>query len=180
MKTVFVCVCVSVCVCVCVCVCLCVFAYAGHDIFQSGHETGSVKATLTGLSIEEQASYRLGCFHFLVYVTIVCAVLQLLFWQRFSLRGTRLTWVKAMRRGTEDTCVWCQVCHDKGSIEETSKWVDECVKECRGVLIKQIWKDWRKKNGDIRCCVSRYDIKKKGSHWNKEDNTFLKTNVLHF
>jgi len=64
-----------------------------------------VKATLSEMSAEQQANYRMGCFHFLVYVTIACAVRQLLFWQRFSLRGARLSWVKAARRGAEDSCV---------------------------------------------------------------------------
>lgn len=77
----------------------------GHDIFQSGYETGSVKAALGGMDEEQQEAYRLGCFHFLVYVTAGCAVLQLLFWQRFSLRGAHLQWVKNARRGAEENCV---------------------------------------------------------------------------
>ncbi|KAL8558518.1 hypothetical protein ACOMHN_038842 [Nucella lapillus] len=77
----------------------------GHDIFQSGLETGSVKASLGGMDQEQQADYRLGCFHFLVYVTAVCAILQLLFWQRFALRGAHLQWVKAARRGAEENLV---------------------------------------------------------------------------
>ncbi|XP_076467404.1 transmembrane protein 180-like isoform X2 [Babylonia areolata] len=77
----------------------------GHDIFQSGHETGSVKAALEGKGAEEQASYRLGCFHFLVYITAACAVLQLIFWQRFSLRGSRLQWIKSARREAEENYV---------------------------------------------------------------------------
>ncbi|KAK7465945.1 hypothetical protein BaRGS_00037483 [Batillaria attramentaria] len=73
----------------------------GHDIFQSGHETGSVKASLSGMSVEKQSAYRMGCFHLLVYIPVICATIQLLCWQRFSLKGARLQHVKATRRGEE-------------------------------------------------------------------------------
>ncbi|PVD30968.1 hypothetical protein C0Q70_10244 [Pomacea canaliculata] len=77
----------------------------GHDIFQSGHETGSVKAAFDGMSTEQWVNHRLGCFHLLVYVSVVCAGLQLLFWQRFTLRGANLVRVKTARRGQDHSHV---------------------------------------------------------------------------
>ena len=43
--------------------------------------------------------YRHGVFLLLVYVPIVCAVLQILAWSQFSLHGKRLRWVKKIREG---------------------------------------------------------------------------------
>lgn len=76
-------------------------SFKGHDIFHSGHMTGSVKASLSGMSAQEQATHRLGCFHLLVHIPVACALLQLAFWHYFSLKGDRLKRVKELRRGFE-------------------------------------------------------------------------------
>lgn len=66
----------------------------GHDIFQSGRDLGSIKVNS---STQDHDSYREGCFNLLVYVPIVCAVLQLLVWAKFTLHGRRLQSIKAAR-----------------------------------------------------------------------------------
>ena len=65
----------------------------------SGSDTGSLKMDLSDIDLVKQESYRLGVFHLLVYIPTVCAILQLLAWSQFSLRGKRLQWVKSVRAG---------------------------------------------------------------------------------
>ncbi|XP_078668863.1 transmembrane protein 180-like [Branchiostoma floridae x Branchiostoma belcheri] len=71
----------------------------GHDIFQAGNEFGSIHADTSQMDSNTFTSHRLGCFHLLVYVPIACALLQLLAWSQFSLRGSRLRWIKSQRQG---------------------------------------------------------------------------------
>ena len=68
-------------------------------MFASGNELGgSIKLDLSQLDSSTQELYKLGVFHLLVYIPIVCAVLQLLAWSQFTLHGQRLSWVKAVRQ----------------------------------------------------------------------------------
>lgn len=69
----------------------------GHDIFQSGRDLGSIKQVS---EMGSSSSYREGCFNLLVYVPIVCAILQLLVWAQFTLHGRRLRSIKAARSDT--------------------------------------------------------------------------------
>ncbi len=46
-------------------------------------------------------SWRNGCFNVLVYVPIVCGVVQLLAWSQFGLKGKRLNEVKYLRARVE-------------------------------------------------------------------------------
>ncbi|XP_078589096.1 transmembrane protein 180-like [Branchiostoma floridae x Branchiostoma japonicum] len=71
----------------------------GHDIFQTGNKFGSIHANTSQMDTGTFTSHRLGCFHLLVYVPIACALLQLLAWSQFSLRGSRLRWIKSQREG---------------------------------------------------------------------------------
>ncbi|XP_013383001.1 transmembrane protein 180 [Lingula anatina] len=73
----------------------------GHDIFQSGNEGGSIKLNMKTMPEHEKELQRQGCFTILVYIPIVCAILQLLAWSRFKLRGRRLRMIKSMRDGVE-------------------------------------------------------------------------------
>ena len=90
----------------CVCVCVCVFhiltasyLFSGHDVFDSGNASSSLKKDLSGLSLDQQQSYRSGVFHLLVLMPIICATLQLVAWSRFNLKGERLRTVKSLRKG---------------------------------------------------------------------------------
>ena len=71
----------------------------GHDVFAAGHTMGSIKVSLASMDEASRYHYQMGVFHLLVYVPIVCAVLQLLAWAKFSLHSKRLEWVKAARSG---------------------------------------------------------------------------------
>ncbi|XP_066278814.1 transmembrane protein 180-like isoform X1 [Branchiostoma lanceolatum] len=71
----------------------------GHDIFQTGNKFGSIQPDTSQMDTDTFTSHRLGCFHLLVYVPIVCALLQLLAWSQFSLHGSRLRWIKSQREG---------------------------------------------------------------------------------
>ncbi|KAH9523936.1 Transmembrane protein 180 [Bulinus truncatus] len=71
----------------------------GHDIFQSGNEAGSIKLDLSKMDSVGRLSYRQGVFMMLICVPIACALLQLLAWSFFTLRGQRLAHVKAIRAG---------------------------------------------------------------------------------
>lgn len=44
---------------------------------------------------------RLGCFNMLVFVPIICALLQLAAWSRFTLHGRKLQGVKTLRQGAQ-------------------------------------------------------------------------------
>ncbi|XP_072027130.1 transmembrane protein 180-like [Amphiura filiformis] len=70
----------------------------GHDIFQSS--SGGHVLTGTGFSSEEAELIRLGCFYCLVYVPLICSIIQIFCWSKFTLFGTRLEWVKSVRAGT--------------------------------------------------------------------------------
>jgi len=72
---------------------------AGHDVFHSGGETGSIKLSIGDMTSDAKTEYQLGVFHLLVYVPLVCAVIQLWLWSRFTLHGKRLNWIKSMRGG---------------------------------------------------------------------------------
>lgn len=71
--------------------------HTGHDVFQSGESTGSIKRQMGDLGDEQAKLYREGCFALLVYVPIVCGLIQLLVWSQFTLHGRRLQWVKSLR-----------------------------------------------------------------------------------
>ncbi|RUS75095.1 hypothetical protein EGW08_017149, partial [Elysia chlorotica] len=71
----------------------------GHDIFRSGLESGSIKADLSLMDSNAREAHRSGVFFILVCVPVVCALLQLLVWSQFSLKGHRLAQVKAAREG---------------------------------------------------------------------------------
>ncbi|XP_041368158.1 transmembrane protein 180-like [Gigantopelta aegis] len=71
----------------------------GHDIFQSGNESGSIRKHLEDMDPKSQMLHRQGCFNLLVYIPIVCAIMQLLVWMQFSLHGHRLRYIKSAREG---------------------------------------------------------------------------------
>lgn len=73
--------------------------YTGHDVFESGNETGSLQMDAKGMTNDMRTAYRMGIYHLLVYVAIVCALIQLVFWSRFNLHGKRLDVVKRLRNG---------------------------------------------------------------------------------
>ncbi|KAL4231139.1 Transmembrane protein 180 [Mactra antiquata] len=72
----------------------------GHDIFQTGHELGSIKSNHQFMDSISASDYRQGCFNLLIYIPIVCALLQLAVWTQFNLHGKRLRSVKALRSGS--------------------------------------------------------------------------------
>lgn len=45
-----------------------------------------------------EPTLRQGCFYLLVFVPIICALLQLFSWSQFNLHGKRLQMVKAQRQ----------------------------------------------------------------------------------
>ncbi|XP_014667032.1 PREDICTED: transmembrane protein 180-like [Priapulus caudatus] len=69
----------------------------GHDVFRSASETPFVTKDLQSMDAASRSQYQDGCFTLLVYVPMGCAVLQLLFWSRFTLHGHRLSLVKYLR-----------------------------------------------------------------------------------
>ncbi|XP_042644916.1 transmembrane protein 180 isoform X1 [Tyto alba] len=71
----------------------------GYDIFQRNPLSNVVSAQpkLESAAVLEP-TLRQGCFYLLVFVPITCALLQLLSWSQFSLRGKRLQMVKAQRQ----------------------------------------------------------------------------------
>jgi len=73
----------------------------GHDVFSSGNEMGSIKLDSGSLDNEASTLYRTGVFHLLVYVPIVCAILQLILWSQFTLHGKRLGIIKSVRAGAK-------------------------------------------------------------------------------
>ena len=50
---------------------------------------------------DQRNRFRTGCFNVLVYVPVVCGLLQLFAWSNFKLRGKRLSQVKSLRAGLE-------------------------------------------------------------------------------
>ena len=83
------------------CVVYNVFHCAGHDVFSSGNEMGSIKLDSGSLDNEASTLYKTGVFHLLVYVPIVCAILQLILWSQFTLHGKRLGIIKSVRAGAK-------------------------------------------------------------------------------
>lgn len=84
---------------------VCCFLISGHDVFESGNSMGSIKLNVDNLDSQSQGAYRQGVFNILVYVPIVCALIQLVAWSRFSLKGKRLNWVKSLRAGARYSTV---------------------------------------------------------------------------
>jgi len=76
-----------------------VLLLTGHDVFATGGETGSIKLGVADMTQDMKTEYQLGVFHLVVYVPLICAIVQLCFWSRFSLHGKRLNWIKSMRGG---------------------------------------------------------------------------------
>lgn len=77
----------------------------GKDIFQQGSDFSGLqqdKSSSNQIVLDQQ---RHGFFNLLVYVPIICAVIQLLIWSRFTLKNDRLKWVKLMRSGAEHSIV---------------------------------------------------------------------------
>ncbi|XP_010084803.1 PREDICTED: transmembrane protein 180 isoform X1 [Pterocles gutturalis] len=74
-------------------------AYTGYDIFQRNPLSNVVSAQPKLESAAAlEPTLRQGCFYLLVFVPIMCALLQLLSWSQFSLHGKRLQMVKAQRQ----------------------------------------------------------------------------------
>ncbi|GFO44785.1 transmembrane protein 180-like [Plakobranchus ocellatus] len=71
----------------------------GHDIFRSGIESGSIKVDLSLMEIGAQDAHRKGVFFILVFVPVACALMQLLAWWQFTLKGHRLAQIKTSREG---------------------------------------------------------------------------------
>uniref|UniRef100_A0A8C5R4K5 Major facilitator superfamily domain containing 13A n=1 Tax=Leptobrachium leishanense TaxID=445787 RepID=A0A8C5R4K5_9ANUR len=72
--------------------------YTGYDIFQ--RDAMNNVNTEPGLASGKilTSTLRQGCFYLLVFIPITCAVLQLLAWSHFTLRGKRLLAVKSYRQ----------------------------------------------------------------------------------
>lgn len=77
----------------------CALLSTGHDVFATGGETGSIKLSIADMTSDMKAEYQLGVFHLLVYVPLICAAVQLLFWSQFTLHGKQLNWIKSLRGG---------------------------------------------------------------------------------
>jgi hypothetical protein len=77
----------------------------GYSIFYSneGSRTDDSDFILNEKNVHDKtgSDVRMGCFQVLVYVPIVCAVLQILLWSRFKLHGRRLKVVTSQRIGAE-------------------------------------------------------------------------------
>ncbi|CAL8281999.1 unnamed protein product [Merluccius merluccius] len=81
--------------------------YTGYDIFERRPPQHSLAGV--GVAPEEgprdldpgTAPLRLGCFYMLVVVPIMCALLQLTAWSRFTLHGRKLQGIKTQRQGTQ-------------------------------------------------------------------------------
>eukprot|EP00794_Sanderia_malayensis_P005139 gene5139-5787_t len=73
------------------------FLETGSSVFFDGS-----KPVLSGSKGERvDDSWRAGCFNVLVYVPIVCGIVQLYTWSQFKLKGRRLVDVKYMRANIE-------------------------------------------------------------------------------
>ena len=79
--------------------------FSGYDIF----ERRPAQHALVGVALEGGprdpapgvAPLRLGCFYMLVVVPIICALLQLTAWSRFTLHGRKLQGIKTQRQGAQ-------------------------------------------------------------------------------
>ncbi|XP_042192873.1 transmembrane protein 180 [Callorhinchus milii] len=78
---------------------LCV--YTGFDIFQHDalHDIVLTKEVAEP-NLAWRTAIRQGCFYLLVFIPITSAVLQLLAWSQFTLRGKRLQTIKSLRQST--------------------------------------------------------------------------------
>lgn len=74
----------------------------GHDLFQQSPVTPVVSAQPwpepPAPPPVQAPTLRQGCFYLLVLVPIICALLQLFTWSKFTLHGRRLRIVKAQRQ----------------------------------------------------------------------------------
>ncbi|KAJ3607727.1 hypothetical protein NHX12_024778 [Muraenolepis orangiensis] len=83
--------------------------YTGYDIFERGPlrqallvgEAAPEAAPEAGPREADGAPLRLGCFYMLVAVPIMCALLQLAAWSRFTLHGRKLQDIKSRRQGAQ-------------------------------------------------------------------------------
>lgn len=57
--------------------------------------------TVLSSSESHNSSVRQGCFNVLVFVPVICGLLQLFAWSNFKLKGKRLNQVKSLRAGLE-------------------------------------------------------------------------------
>lgn len=75
----------------------------GYSIFYSNEDSKTSDLFLDENNVHDRTGndVRLGCFQVLVYVPIVCAVLQIILWSRFKLHGRRLKVVTSQRIGAE-------------------------------------------------------------------------------
>ncbi|XP_028414172.1 transmembrane protein 180-like [Dendronephthya gigantea] len=77
----------------------------GYSIFYSDEvsETHNSDLFLDEKNFHDRTGndVKYGCFQVLVYVPIVCAILQIIFWSRFKLHGRRLKVVTSQRIGAE-------------------------------------------------------------------------------
>ncbi|XP_069836298.1 transmembrane protein 180 [Dendropsophus ebraccatus] len=75
---------------------LCV--YTGYDIFQRDAMNNINTELQMDPSRVMTATLRQGCFYLLVFIPITCALLQIVTWSHFTLRGKRLLAVKSYRQ----------------------------------------------------------------------------------
>jgi len=74
-----------------------ILCFAGHDVFATGLESGSIKLNMENMSESAKMNYQVGVFNLLVTIPIWCAGFQLFVWSRFTLHTKRLQWVKSVR-----------------------------------------------------------------------------------
>ncbi|OWF45357.1 transmembrane protein 180-like [Mizuhopecten yessoensis] len=77
----------------------------GHDIFQTSNKIVSLQLGDGEVGPSAHEQYRQGCFNLLVYIPILCAVVQIAVWSQFKLHGHRLRWVKSCRTGTDHSLI---------------------------------------------------------------------------
>ena len=75
------------------------FLETGTSVFFDS--SSSTPVISTAKDTESSERLRIGCFNVLVYVPIVCGVVQLLAWSQFKLQGKRLNYIKSLRAGLE-------------------------------------------------------------------------------
>lgn len=79
----------------------------GHDIFQTGNNIVSLQMdSPQEVGRNSMDQYRQGCFNLLVYIPIVCGVVQIAVWSQFKLHSHRLRWVKSCRTGTDHSFIY--------------------------------------------------------------------------
>lgn len=72
------------------------FLQTGKSVFFDGKSK-----TVLSSSEGDIDSVRQGCFNVLVFVPVLCGLLQLFAWSNFKLKGKRLSQVKSLRTGLE-------------------------------------------------------------------------------